>query len=114
MNTHYIGVGDTLTPLRVTLKQRNNAGALEAVDLTSLTCKFKMVANSDDSVKTAETASNVSVTNARNGIVQYDFQSADVDTSGTFWAWFMTYSGSEKDTYPANGRQLKVIISSAG
>lgn len=110
MDTHYINKGDTLTPLGAQLKQKGSSGTYDAVDLTSRDVKFKMVAE-DGTVKVAETASNVSKTDASSGKVQYDFQAADVDTAGVYYAWFMVYAGTEKDTYPADGRSLKIVIS---
>jgi hypothetical protein len=107
---HSISVGDTLTPLAVQLKQKDVNGALSAVVLTGLTVKFTLV-NSVGTVVVAETVTGVSVTDAANGKVQYDFQTADVVTAGTFYGWFTVYSGTEKDTYPAGGRKLVIEIS---
>jgi hypothetical protein len=101
---HHRSVGDTLTPLGVTLSLNG-----EAVNLTGRIVKFKMVAN-DGTVTVAETTTGITVTGATTGEVQYDFQAADVDTAGTFFAWFTVYSGSEKDTYPADGRELQIEI----
>ena len=113
MQVHKIIVGDTLTPLGVQLKQKSAAGVLSVVDLSNSTCKFLMVA-ANGVVKVAETDSNVTITDASNGKVQYDFQSTDVDTPGTYYAWFKNYSGGECDTFPTAGRELKVIITAAG
>jgi hypothetical protein len=44
------------------------------------------------------------------GQVAYAFQTADVDTAGTFWLWFKVFSGSVYDTFPVDGRKLKVLI----
>ena len=48
------------------------------------------------------------------GMVQYDFQTADVATAGTFWLWFNVYNGSEYDTFPVvrqgNNRGLRVEV----
>lgn len=107
---HELSVGDTLTPLAVQLKQRNASGVLTAVDLSGLTVKFTMVDSSGGMV-VAETPTGVTVTAAATGLVQYDFQSGDVDTAGTFYGWFTVYNGSEKDTYPAGGRKLVIVIS---
>lgn len=106
---HKISVGDTLTPLAVQLKQKDSNGALAAVNLTGLTVKFTMV-NSAGTVIVNEATTGVTVTTAASGLVQYDFQAADVVTSGTFYGWFTVYSGTEKDTYPAGGRKLTIEI----
>jgi len=109
---HELSVGDTLTPMGATLQQKNASGVLAAVDLTGLTVKFQMV-DSAGTVKVAETTTGVTVTDAAAGKVQYDFQSADVDTEGTFYGWFTVYSGSERDTYPIGGRELVIVITAA-
>lgn len=51
------------------------------------------------------------------GSVQYEWQTADIDTAGTFWMWFRVYaSGSSTvyDTYPVDGlgdnRAFKIIV----
>jgi len=109
---HRITQGDTLTPLAATLQQKNASGNYEAVDVTSKDVKFCMV-KSDDTTKVALTDSNVSKVDAANGKVQYDFQAADVDTAGTFYAWFVVQSGGESDTFPVKGRVFSVVISAS-
>lgn len=42
------------------------------------------------------------------GSVQYTFQSADVDTAGTFWGYWVVINGSARDTFPAQRRNLKI------
>ena len=108
--THKIAVGDTLTPLAVQLKQKDTNGALAAVNLTGLTVKFTLV-NAAGTVIVNEATTGVSVTGASTGLVQYDFQAADVVAAGTYYGWFTVYSGSEKDTYPVGGRKLVIEIS---
>ncbi len=49
----------------------------------------------------------------RVGAVQYDFQTADVDSAGTFGLYFRVYSGSEFDTFPCDGRRLEVVVTAA-
>ena len=109
--THRISVGDTLTPLACQLKQRDANGTLAAVNLTGLTVKFTLV-NSAGTKVVDEGTTGVTVTDAANGKVQYDFQTADVATAGTFYGWFTVYSGTEHDTYPAGGRKLVIQIDS--
>ena len=109
IRTHRRTKGDTRTPLKIVIVDENEA----AVNLSGLTLKFKMVraAGTD---KVAETASNVTVTDAANGEVQYDFQAADVDEAGEFFAWFIIEDGSsEKDHVPHDGRRLRVQIYNA-
>lgn len=44
------------------------------------------------------------------GMVQYAWQSGDVDTAGDFWCWFRCYSGSSVFTAPS-GSGIALIIS---
>ena len=107
---HKIGLGDTLTPLGCQLKQLSAAGVLSVVDLSGLTVKFSM-SDASGTLIVNEGTTGVTVTDAANGKVQYDFQTADVDTAGTFYGWFTVYSGTEHDTYPVGGRKLVIEIS---
>ena len=109
ITVHRITVGDTLSPLAVNLQQKDSTGTLADVDLTGKTVKVKGVKDNGDSW-IAETITGVTVADADDGLVQYDFQTADVATAGLFWLWFVVYSGSEKDTFPADGRGLGVDI----
>lgn len=105
-------IGNTLTPLGAQLKQRNASGVYVPVVLTGLTVKFKMVAE-DGTVTVAETSTGVTIADATNGKVEYDFLAADVDTAGTYWGWFYVYSGTEYDSFPSDGRTFKIVIHEA-
>jgi hypothetical protein len=49
----------------------------------------------------ADTNSGVTVTDAANGVVQYEWASGDTDTPGSFEAeWEVTFSGGDKETFP--------------
>jgi hypothetical protein len=61
--------------------------------------------------KVAETSSNVAVTDATNGQVKYTFQDADVDTAGTFHAYFIVETGvGAQDTFPVEAGDMRVMI----
>ena len=109
MQVHKISLGNTLTPLGCQLRQLGTDGLYAGVNLAGLTVKFTMIAE-DGTVVVAETATGVTVVTAATGYVQYDFQAADVDVAGTFYGYFNVYSGTEFDTYPAEERQLKIVI----
>ena len=99
-------IGDTLIALGATLQRPDGT----AVSVANLTTKFTMV-DSEGDVKVAETTSNVSETDAAAGEVQYTFQTADVDTEGTYNAYFITEDGSgNQDTFPAQKGDLQVEI----
>ncbi len=98
-------VGDTHVVLAATLKRPDGT----VVDLTGLTAKFAMIAT-DGTAKVAETAA--SITDITGGQVQYQFLDADVDTVGTFYAYFITETtGGKQDTFPAKRGDLRVKIS---
>lgn len=109
MQTHYIMMDDTRTPLA--FRCRRPDGSI--VDLTSKTVFFHMV-NSAGSDKVAETSSNVTVNDAKAGLVQYDFQAADVDTAGTYYAYFVVKDTGDEaantETFPAIARQFRIVI----
>ena len=109
---HSITVGDTLSPMYVQLVQRDDSKVLVPVDLTSNTVKFFMVDEDGEEV-VAETTTGVTVEDAEDGKVSYDFQAADVTDGGTYYGWFRVYDGSECDTYPNGGRKLCILMTEA-
>lgn len=98
-------VGDTRTVIAATLKRPDNT----VEDLTGLTLTFQMT-DSKGSDKVAETASNVTVTDASAGQVEYAPQADDVDTEGTYFAYFRVADGTDKDTFPAILGEFKIEI----
>lgn len=44
------------------------------------------------------------------GSVQYDFSSGNTDTAGFYWLWFVVAESSEDDTFPHDGKKLRVEI----
>ena len=102
-------INDTNTPMTVELKRRDAEGELQPEDLTGKNVFFKMV-DYEGTVIVEETNSGVTVTDAVNGRVEFDFRDADVDEAGTFYGYFVVYTGSEFDTFPVERRDLKIII----
>jgi len=101
-------VGDTATAIAGTLTRPDGT----VVDVTSLTVKFVMI-HINGTVKVAETSSFVTKTDAPAGDVQYTCQAADVDTPGTYNAYFVTEAGTgEQDTFPVDEGHLRIIIKS--
>lgn len=103
MPTHIRRKGDVLTPIGATLKRPDGS----VVDLTDLEVKFKML-DSNGAEKVALTGATK--VDAVKGQVQYDFQSADVDTAGTFYAYFVTEDSGEQEHFPVVSRNLVVKI----
>lgn len=51
------------------------------------------------------------VIDATNGKVEYDFAAADVDERGTYYGYFEVYDAAgERDTFPAEEKQLKIVL----
>jgi hypothetical protein len=58
----------------------------------------------------ADTNNGVTVTDAANGIVKYEWDSSDTDTSGSFKAeWEVAFSGGDKETFP-NTEYIDIYI----
>jgi hypothetical protein len=106
-------VGDTLTPLYVTIQQRDTSGALAGYNLTEKTVKFKMINAADGTTKIVETETGVTVETAASGTVYYDFSAAGCDTAGKFWGSFVVYSSTETDTAPVEQNGLVILFDSA-
>ena len=99
-------VCDTQVALAVTLKRPDGT----PVNLTGLTVKFKMF-DSEGTEVVAATEDNVSVTDAAAGECQYTFQAADVDTEGSYYAYFLTVDEDEKvDTFPVARDHLTIVL----
>lgn len=83
-----------------------------AVDLTGYNeVGFHMKHPESDSVKVdADTSSGVSVTDAVNGKVEYDWSSSDTDSEGRYHAeWEVEYSDGSVETFP-NSDYIEVRI----
>lgn len=99
-------VGDLRPAIAVTLVRPDG----DVVDLTGLTLKFKMT-DAEGNVKTALTTVGVNVTDAEAGEVQYSPVAGDVDTEGSYYAYFVAVDGSSKaDTFPARKGEFEIAI----
>ena len=103
-------VGDTRVAIAATLKRPDGT----VVDLTGFetTTYFKML-DSEGSTKVAETISHVTVTDATAGQVEYAPQAVDVDTEGTFHAYFIVLDGTDRDIFPAAKGGFEIVIEAA-
>ncbi len=106
--THTRHVGNTRTAISATLKQEDENGDLQVVDVSSLDVHFDMYDRNGTKVVDAGT---VAKDDGVNGKVSYDFQSADVDTPGTYRAYFVVTESGEPDHFPiVNGELLIEIL----
>ena len=100
--------GDTRTVLPVTLQQPDSAGVLQPVNLTGLTVTFTMVNAATSTTKV--NAASATIVSAAAGTVNYDFQSANVDTPGIYWGTFSVSQSGETDAFPVAAKGLKILI----
>lgn len=107
--TRKIHTTDTRTKLSVELKQPNISGVDTVVDLTGLTVEFKMV-DGDGATVVTKTATGITVTDATNGLVEYDFQSAGVATPGMYYGYFVVTDTGETDHFPVCTGDLRIEI----
>lgn len=86
---------DTSPSLQATLKDANN----NPINLVAATVMFHLK-SLDGTIKVD---AEMTVTDADNGVVQYDWQSGDTDTAGSYYAEFeVTYSDASVETFPNN------------
>lgn len=94
---------DTSPTLQATLK----TAALVPVDLTGATVMFHMK-SVDGSIKVN---TQMSITNASGGVVEYSWQAADTDTVGTYYVEFeVTYADLSVETFPNNGNKIVSVV----
>lgn len=73
-----------------------------AIDLTGATVVFRMVLDSDASVKVSNASATVDT--AASGYVSYTPTAADVDTAGVYdMYWLVTPSSGQVQRYPYDG-----------
>jgi len=94
---------DTSPSLQATLKD----ASLNPVNLTGATIKFHMK-GIDGSLKVNAA---MTLVDAANGTVRYDWQTADTDTVGSYYAEFeVTYTDGTVETFPNNtNKTIKVV-----
>ena len=100
-----------------TIKQNDTSPSVEArlkqadgtvVDLTNASVNFHMK-SLDGVVKVSAAAA---ISDATNGVVQYDWEASDTTDVGTYYAEFqVTYPDNSVETFP-NNDNLSVVIRS--
>lgn len=98
-------VGDRRIAISAQLKRPDGS----VVDLSGVTVKFVMY-DSEDEIKVAETDTNVTIADATNGKVYYAPDATDVDTEGTYHAYFVVISGGLKEHFPARKGHFRIQI----
>ena len=94
---------DTSPALQATLKD----AALQPVNLTAASVQFHMK-SVDGTIKVS---APMLITNDIGGVIQYDWQTGDTDTVGTYYVEFQTtyYDGSI-ETFPNNGNVVVNVV----
>lgn len=107
LQQHVRAVGDIRTPFAFKLKQSGSA-----VDLDGLTVQFKMENNSGTDI-VSWTATGVTVTDATAGEGYFAFQATHVATAGDYWVWVRCGVSPSWDTFPCDGKKMKVTLVAA-
>lgn len=104
----YVKQGDTSPAIESRLEDDEG----DPVDISGYTAvSFHMKPKDADTVKVNDDDSgNVTVVDPANGLVKYEWQSGDTDTSGRFEAeWQVTYADGTEETFP-NTRNISVRV----
>ena len=94
---------DTSPSLQATLKD----ASLTPVNIIGATVMFHMK-SIDGTVKVDQ---QMTIVNGAGGVVQYDWQSGDTDTVGTYYVEFeVTYLDGSIETFPNNGNKVVSVV----
>jgi hypothetical protein len=94
---------DTSPSLQATLKD----AALDPINLTGASVRLHMK-SVDGTLKIDEA---ITIVTPLQGIIQYDWQSGDTDTVGTYYVEFeVTYSDNSVETFPNNGSKVVSVV----
>jgi len=100
-NVREFTLGDRLTSVKAKLWRPSGAPVVLGV---AETVAFRMVLSSTGAVKVNDQAAVVvsvgSLATNTPAEVRYDWAAADVDTAGTYSAWFIRTSGGETEHFP--------------
>jgi hypothetical protein len=98
---------DTSPILQITCK--DNSGTVIPVTGAS-NILFQMYTQDKATAKVSNN-SNTSIVDGAGGIIDYTWQAADTDTTGTYLGRFkVTFSDGSIETFPNGGRYIKVIV----
>jgi len=99
---YYRVVGDTDTSIDDQLIADGSA-----VDISNSTVEIH-IEQPDGTVITDDTTGNVTIVDAVNGTVKYEFSSGDLDQSGRYrYEWEVTFGGGDVLTVPSS--ELEII-----
>jgi len=105
MDSFTIKGGDRREPIQRTL--RDSAGVV--VSLAGASVKFRM-RKKRGSAGAFKVDTTATIVDSPGGIVKYSWAAVDVDTPGSYRAWFeVTFSDTTKQTFPNEGHILVVV-----
>jgi hypothetical protein len=99
-----------------TIKQNDTSPSLQVILEDSASVAIPIVGASvklhmkslDGVIKINEA---MTITDADNGVVQYDWQTGDTDTVGIYYVEFqVTYSDSSIETFPNSGNEVVSVV----
>jgi len=94
--------GSTQDPLRATLEDANGTVKLETADSAKIYMKRK-----DGTVKID--GKDMTITDAVNGEVQYNWDAEDIDETGVFRVEIVAYYGTDYSIFPNYGGKTIII-----
>ena len=114
--TFHIKQNDTSPAIEHQCEYQASDGTWNTRDLTGYQeVAFHLSATDGTLVIDDDTSGNVTVTDATNGIVKYEWQSGDTDTADDYTAeWEVTYSDGTIETFPNDEAGAPVVITPEG
>ena len=107
LSIHEIQQGDTLTPLMVDFKRPDGT----RVDVTGKTVSFEMYNADGQNIATGGTTTfEDHPTVADVTVGQHDFSDEEVETPGTYYAYFRLTESGEHETFPVTQGMLRVQV----
>lgn len=104
-NVWYVKRNDTYGNITEQLLDEN----LAPVNLTGCTVRFNMRLKT---AAAAKVAANAAIVSAATGVVRYQWQGTDTNTSGEYRAeWQVTFPSGQVQTYPNDGYNTIMILS---
>lgn len=100
--TFYIKQGDTAPPIKYQL-QDSDGNPKDLTNFTEVEFHFKKK-GVGNTIANDNTSGNVTVTDASNGEVEYQWKQGDTSETGMHLAeWQVTYADGSKETFPNRG-----------
>lgn len=109
---HERHITDTRTALSAQLRQPDEYGRLRPVDLTGLDVEIILIRKSSGVTVVSQTSTGVTVDDADEGKVSYDFSAPGVASAGKYLLYFVVTDSGETDHFPIEPGEFEVWIHS--